>query len=176
MKARNLDDSHGMQVQDWHSVEAVLKKGFPQAPGDGGPNRHTSWLTTIEPDGSPHVTAVGAIWMDGAFFFQTGDHPRKAKNLARDPRCVMSLSVHDFDLVVEGTAEKITDPAIVARAAAMWAAGGWPCEVDESGLGLTAPFNAPATGPSPWFVYKITPRSATSVSTIEPGGTTRWTF
>jgi len=48
--------------------------------------------------------------------------------------------------------------------------------VDDSGLGLTAPFNAPATGPAPWSVYRITARSATSCSTVEPGGTTRFTF
>lgn len=176
MRAKNLDDVHGTPVQDWTSVTTVLDKGVTQAPDTGGPDRHTTWLATINRDGTPHVTAVGAVWVDGAFWFQTGDGTRKAKNVARDERCTISVSTKEFDLVVDGTAEKVSDPAAVARVAAVWVAGGWPCEVDASGIGLTAPFNAPGVGPAPWFVYRITPRSATSVSTIEPGGATRWTF
>jgi hypothetical protein len=176
MRAKNLDDVHGTPVQDWTSVTNVLDKGVTQAPDTGGPDRHTTWLTTINPDGSPHVTAVGAAWVDGAFWFQTGDGTRKAKNVARDERCAISVSTKEFDLVVDGTAEKVSDPADVARVAAVWVAGGWPCVIDASGIGLTAPFNAPGVGPAPWLVYRITPRSATSVSTIEPGGATRWTF
>lgn len=176
MRAKNLDDQYGTPVQEWETVVARLDEGFLQAPDAGGPNRHTCWLTTINPDGSPHVTPVGAVWVDGTFWFQTGDRTRKAKNIARDPRCTMSVAAHEFDLVLDGTAEKVTDPAAVSRVAAVWNTGGWPCEVDASGVGLTAPFNAPAVGPPPWFVYRITPRSATSVSTAEPGGTTRWTW
>ncbi|MFC9898040.1 pyridoxamine 5'-phosphate oxidase family protein [Nocardia sp. NPDC127579] len=176
MKAKNLDDSQGMQIQDWKTVTAVLDSGITQAPDTGGPNRYTTWLTTLNADGSPHVTPVGAAWVDGEFWFQTGDTTHKAKNIARDPRSVLSVSAHDFDLVVEGVAEQVGDPAAVARVAEVWAAGGWPCTVDDSGIGLTAPFNAPAVGPAPWHVYRITARSAVSVSTVEPGGTTRWTF
>ena len=176
MRARNLDDANGMRVQDWADVATVLDQGFSQAPDSGGPDRHTTWLTTLNDDGSPHVTAVGAVWVDGAFWFQTGDGTRKARNVARDGRCAVSLSAKDIDLVVEGTAERVDDPAAVARAVAAWNAGGWPCEVDASGVGLTAPFNAPAVGPPPWHVYRVTPRSATSVRSTEPGGTTRWTF
>lgn len=176
MRAKNLDDSAGMTVQDWTTVKTRLDEGVVQAPDSGGPNRHTCWLTTINPDGSPHVTPVGGAWVDGAFWFQTGDVTRKAKNIARDPRCAMSVATRDFDLVVTGTAEKVTDPADISRVAQEWAAAGWPCEPDESGVGLTAPFNAPGLGPPPWFVYRITARSATSVSNVEPGGTTIWTF
>ncbi|NUS42531.1 MAG: pyridoxamine 5'-phosphate oxidase family protein [Mycobacteriaceae bacterium] len=176
MRAKNLDDSQGMQVQDWDTVKAVLDSGVTQAPDSGGPNRYTTWLTTLDATGAPHVTPVGAAWLDGEFWFQTGDVTRKAKNIARDPRCVVSVSAHDFDLVVEGTAAKVEDPAAVARVAAVWAEGGWPCSVDDSGTGLTAPFNAPAVGPAPWRVYRVTAHSAVSVSTVAPGGTTRWTF
>jgi hypothetical protein len=88
----------------------------------------------------------------------------------------MSVSVDTVDLVLEGTAAKVSDPATVSRIVAEWVKGGWPCEVDSSGIGVTASFNAPAVGPAPWFVYRITPRSALSVSTAEPGGTTRFKF
>jgi hypothetical protein len=176
MKAKNLDDSQGMQVQAWSAVENALDTGLVRGPDAGGPSRSTTWLTTVNPDGSPHVVPIGAVWVDGTFWFQTGDTTTKAKNIARDPRCTMSVSVDKVDLVLEGTAAKVSDPAAVSRIVAEWVKGGWPCEVDSSGIGVTAPFNAPAVGPAPWFVYRITPRSALSVSTVEPGGTTRFTF
>jgi hypothetical protein len=68
----------------------------------------------------------------------------------------------------------VTDPATVARLAETWAAGGWPCRVDESGTALTAEFSAPSAGKPPWHVYRITPVSAVALSTVEPGGATRW--
>jgi hypothetical protein len=72
MRATNLEDHDATPVQDWASVTDVLDSGFTQAPDSAGPNRFTTWLATLNPDGSPHVTAVGAIWVDGAFWFQTG--------------------------------------------------------------------------------------------------------
>ena len=77
---------------------------------------------------------------------------------------------------MEGEAAKITDPATVASMADRWAAEGWPCRVDETGVALTADFSAPSAGPPPWFVYRVTPTAATALIVIEPGGATRWTF
>ena len=94
----------------------------------------------------------------------------------RDPRCSIALSVRDADIVVEGDAAHVTEPSAVARVANAWADGGWPAEPDESGVGITAPFNAPAQGPPPWDVYRIEPRSATVVLGVEPGGLTRFLF
>jgi hypothetical protein len=133
-------------------------------------------LATINTDGSPHVTGVGAMWADGTFWFETGERTRKARNLARDPRCTLSVAMREFDLVVEGEAQRVTDPATVAVMAERWAEGGWPCRVDETGIALTAEYSAPSAGPPPWFVYRITPRSATALATIEPGGATRRRF
>ena len=176
MDAKNLGLLYDLPVLEWDHITARLGAGFTQAPGTGGPDRHTCWLATIDPDGRPHLTGVGAIWVDGAFWFETGDDTRKARNVARDPRCALSVATHDFDLVVEGEASRVTDRETVAALAARWAAGGWPCEVDESGVALTAPFSAPSGGRPPYFVYSIEPRSATAVATVEPGGATRWTF
>ena len=88
----------------------------------------------------------------------------------------MALSIRDADVVVEGDAVRVTDPQLVARVAKAWADGGWPVEPDESGTGITAPFNAPTQGPPPWSVYRIELRSATVVLGVEPGGLTRFTF
>src|SRR3954469_14182301 len=126
METRNLADLYDLAPLEWPVIAARLDDGLAQAPGDGGPNRHTCWLATINPDGSPHVTGVGAEWVDGTFWFGTGARTRKAKNLCRDPRCTLSIATEEFDLVIEGQARRITDPPTVAKLAAVWAAGGWP--------------------------------------------------
>ena len=108
MEARNLADLYDLPIVDWARIRDRLDQGIDQAPGTApgreGPDRHTCWLATINPDGSPHVTGVGALWVDGEFWFETGERSRKGRNLARDPRCTLSVATHDFDLVVEGNA------------------------------------------------------------------------
>jgi PPOX class probable F420-dependent enzyme len=176
MKRTNLADLYGLPLLDWAPIESRLEQGVSQAPRTGGPNRHTCWLATVNGDGSPHVTGVGALWADGTFWFETGEGSRKGKNLARDPRCTLSVATDDFDLVIEGAATKITDPATVATMATKWNEGGWPARVDDTGTALTADYSAPSAGPPPWSVYRIEPRTATALQTIEPGGATRWVF
>ena len=82
----------------------------------------------------------------------------------------------DADVVVEGDAARVTEPGAVARVAKAWAGRGWPAEPDDSGSGITAPFNAPSQGPPPWNVYRIEPRSAIVTLAAEPGGLTRFRF
>jgi len=176
MEAVNLDDLYGTPMVQWARVTEHLDQGLTQAPGTGGPHRHTCWLATINSDGRPHVTGVGALWVDGAFWFETGHRTRKARNIGRDPRCTLSVATDAFDLVVDGDAHKVTDPATVAAMAARWAAAGWPAQVDESGVALTAAFSAPSAGPPPWFVYRLTPHTATALVTVDPGGATRFLF
>ena len=176
MEACNLAELYDLDTLDWEPIAARLDAGVDQAPGAGGPDRHTCWLATIDADGSPHVTGIGAMWVDGTFWFETGRTTRKGRNLARDPRCTISVATADFDLVVEGEAEVVTDPDTVAAMAERWADDGWPAEVDESGTALTAPFSAPSAGKPPWHVYRVRPRRATALGTTEPGGATTWTF
>ena len=176
MESKNLADLYDLPLLDWGGIAERLARGVTQAPGSGGPDRHTSWLATINEDGSPHVTGIGALWVHDAFWFETGEGTRKGRNLARDPRCTLSVATHEFDLVVEGAAERIRDRAVVASMAGAWAAQGWPARVDESGLALTADYSAPSAGPPPWGVYRLVPVAATALRTVEPGGATRWHF
>jgi PPOX class probable F420-dependent enzyme len=176
METKNLAELYDVPTMQWTAVTERLDRGIPQAPGEGGTGRHTVWLATINADGSPHLTAVGALWVDGAFWFETGQQTRKGRNVARDPRCTLSVATKEFDLTIEGVAVRVTDRPTVARLAAVWAEGGWPCEVDETGEQLTAPFSAPSAGKPPWSVYRIDAGGATALQTVEPGGATRWTF
>jgi len=176
MDTTNLAEAEGLPALDWSQVEYqltdLLTHDDPRSP-----NRSTFWLTTLDADGSPHVTSVGALWHTGSAWFQTGRRTRKARNLARDPRCTISVATGGFDVMVSGEARHVTDPKVIAEIAALWARSGWPAEPDDAGTGITAPFNAPALGPPPWFVYELKPRTATAVGTAEANpGSTRWTF
>jgi hypothetical protein len=174
METINLGAADGLPALDWADTEQKLAAGL--APAPDGMNSRTTWLSTVNEDGSPHVTAVGAVWVDGSYWFQTGEGTRKGRNVARDPRCALAVSTRGADVVIEGVAQRVTEPATVARIAKAWADGGWPVEPDASGTGITAPFNAPAQGPPPWHVYRIEARSATVAASEEPGGLTRFRF
>jgi hypothetical protein len=174
MEIINLGKDDGLPPVSWSAVLDKLESGSVRGPD--APDARTTWLCTVSEDGSPHVTAVGALWVDGTFWFQTGSGTRKARNIARDLRCSIAVSLQEADVVVEGDATHVTEPTVVARIAKAWADQGWPAEPDESGSGITAPFNAPSQGKPPWNVYRIEPRSATVVLGTEPGGLTRFRF
>ena len=173
MEARNLADLYHLPPLEWAPNAARLEAGIPGS-GHRRAEPPTCWLATINPDGTSHLTGIGAMWVDGAFWFETGVSSRKGRNLARDPRCSLGVATDSFDLVVEGDAHVVTDPDTVASMAARWAEDGWPARVDESGTAITAEFSAPSAGPPPWHVYRLTPRRATALATVEPGGATRW--
>jgi len=114
------------------------------------------------------------LWVDGKFYFTSGSGIRKSRNLAESPDCVISMSLPDLDLVVEGTAARVTDDATLQRLAEHYAARGWPVGVD--GGAFTVEFSAPSAGPPPWDLYAVTPATAFGVATAELYGATRWRF
>jgi hypothetical protein len=63
----NLGQADGLPPVDWAAVAEKLDAG--SAPAPDARNSRTTWLSTINEDGSPHVTAVGALWLDGTFWF-----------------------------------------------------------------------------------------------------------
>ncbi len=141
----NLGATDGLPPVNWANVVEKLDAGSLPAPD--AHNARTTWLSTVNEDGSPHVTAVGAIWMDGTFWFQTGSSTRKSRNVTRDPRCSIALSILDADVVAEGRAERETDPATLTRLAQAWTDQGWPAELDDWrwGLGGSASFRSLGT-------------------------------
>lgn len=170
---RNLD-RYGAPPISWTTVRELLEEGLTQAPGTGGPARHTFWVATVHPDGRPHVMPVGMLFVDGALYFNAGASTRKAKHLAHDPHCAITVATHPFDLVVEGEAVKVTDEARLRRIAEVYASHGWKPTVRDGAL--YAEYSAPSAGPPPWDVYEVTPATAFALGTAEPFGATRWRF
>ena len=134
----------------------------------------TCWLATTDPDGRPHLAAVGAIWVEDRFYIVSGPRLRKSRNLAADPRCAVSVSLGDIDVVVEGTARKVTDMAVLERVANVYASLGWPAHAIDGAI--MAEYSAPSAGKGPWDLYAIIPTAAVGVATKEPHGATRWRF
>lgn len=99
---------------------------------------------------------------------------RKSRNLAERPDCVISVKLPGLDLVVEGTAAKVTDGPTLQRLAELYDAQGWPARVEDGAF--TAPYSAPSAGPPPWDLYEFTPAVAFGVAGAEPHGATRWNF
>ena len=48
------------------------------------------WLSTVRPDGRPHVTPLLSIWHEDALYFCTGPTERKARNLEQTPHCILT--------------------------------------------------------------------------------------
>jgi general stress protein 26 len=134
------------------------------------------WLTTVRPDGRPHVTPLIAIWLDGAMYFTTGADERKAKNLAQNAQCILTTgrnTLDGLDLVVEGEASKVSDTAELRAVA----------DTYESKYGRH--FTAPG---GTWFglgdsirtgdvlVYRVTLSTAFGFAKGEPFSQTRWRF
>ena len=77
------------------------------------------WVASSWPDGRPHAMPVWGVWHDGAFWFSSSRRSRKARNLAADSRCVVTTEHAAEPVVVEGTAELVTDPAALGRMLAL---------------------------------------------------------
>lgn len=163
-------DPEGSETIPWLRAVSQLDELRP-AGGSRGP---TCWLATTSPDGSPYLAGVVGHWLDDTLYFVSGPSTRKARNLATDPRCSFSVSLSDLDLVLHGTAARVTDPETLARVAEGFADRGWPLEVE--GDLVTASFWAPTAPPPPWHLHAFSPATALGVATAQPGGATRWRF
>jgi Pyridoxamine 5'-phosphate oxidase len=76
---------------------------------------HNYWIATSRAGGQPHLMLIWGIWWQDAFWFSTGPHTRKAKNLAGNPQCVIGTEKADEAVIVEGTVQEVKDRAVWKR-------------------------------------------------------------
>ncbi len=139
----------------------------------GGPDV-TWFLGVIDPDGSPHAAGVGALWSEGYPYFVSGPDTRKSRALFHEPAATLSGHLGDMDLVLEGSVVRVTDTPTLERVAAAYRHDGWPATVE--GDAFTAPFNAPAAGSPPYYLYRFESHTVYGTATKEPSGAMRWRF
>ncbi|MGW2343773.1 pyridoxamine 5'-phosphate oxidase family protein [Streptomyces sp. NPDC001661] len=133
------------------------------------------WISTVRPDGRPHVTPLIAVWLDGALHFTSGERERKSLNVAENPEVVLTTGTNawaaGFDVVVEGRAVRITETERLRSLAKAWEAKygpAWHFEVRADGA-----FQG-QEGPS--LVYAVTPRTVFGFGKGEQFTQTRWRF
>ena len=72
------------------------------------------WLITVWPDGRPHAMPVWGVWEDESFWFSSSARSRKVRNATANPDCVVTIENALDPVVVEGTAEVISDIDAIA--------------------------------------------------------------
>jgi general stress protein 26 len=116
---------------------------------------HNYWVGTTRPDGRPHAVPVWGVWLEERFYFGGGPSTRKARNLAENPAIVVHLENGDDVVILEGVAEEIEDPEVLAR-------------VDDA---YEAKYQI-RHGPPIWMVRPLVVFAWDDF----PGSTTRWVF
>jgi general stress protein 26 len=138
-------------------------------------NADVYWLSTVRPNGSPHVTPLVAVWLDGAIYFCTGQDERKARNLARNPHCVITTGCNSLsaglDLVIEGDAALIRDEIKLRRVAQAYAS-----KYDEPFRFTVRDGAFAGEGGNVALVYEVTPTTAFGFGKGESFSQTRWRF
>ena len=89
-------------------------------------------------DGRPHVTPLVGVVDDGEVYFCTGLDEQKARNLEHNDRVAITTGNNAWksglDVVVEGTAARVTDEAMLRHLADSYRAkydGEWDYEVAD---------------------------------------------
>jgi hypothetical protein len=135
------------------------------------------WLSTVRPDGRPHVTPLLGVWCANAMYFCTGPDERKAKNLKRNPRCILTTGRNtldeSLDVVVEWQVANVSDGADLEQVANTYES--------KYGTHLTPPEGT-------WFglgdtirrgevlVYRVTPTTVLGFARGKQFSHTRWHF
>jgi nitroimidazol reductase NimA-like FMN-containing flavoprotein (pyridoxamine 5'-phosphate oxidase superfamily) len=137
-----------------------------------------AWLTTVRPDGRPHATPLIFVWLDDAVYFTTGPSERKAKNLMGSPHCILTTGCNaldqGLDLVIEGEATIVSDPARSQQVARAFAARYLPREgakVFHAGLREDTFIVDGKT-----LLYRVKPTTVFGFGKGEEFSQTRWRF
>jgi Pyridoxamine 5'-phosphate oxidase len=134
------------------------------------------WVSTVRPDGRPHVTPLLGVWLGGALYFCTGSTEAKPITLpsiriASSPTGCNALI--GLDLVVEGEAVKVSDDAELSRVADTYES--------KYGRHFTAPEGTwfglgDAIRGSNALVYRVAPSTAFGFGKGKQFSQTRWRF
>ena len=131
------------------------------------------WITTVRADGRPHVTPLVGLAEDATVYFCTGLREQKARNLEQNPQVVLTTGTnawaHGLDVVVEGTAVRITDNDELQRLADAYEAkygSVWHFDVGDGAFG---------EGDDAAAVFRVAPAKVLAFAK-EPHGQTTYRF
>lgn len=131
------------------------------------------WLTTVRADGRPHVTPLIALAEAETVYFCTGLDEQKARNIEHSARVAITTGNNTWDqgldVVVEGTAVRVTEREALQRLADAYEAkygSAWHFDVGD-GLFVTDGHEA--------AVFRIEPDKVLAFAK-EPHAQTRYRF
>ena len=99
------DEGTGLLPWQWAEERLVSSRNY--------------WVVSLWPDGRPHAMPVWGLWHERAFWFSSSKGSRKARNLAADPRCVVTTEDAADPVIMEGSAELVTEPEALATMLAL---------------------------------------------------------
>jgi hypothetical protein len=121
---------------------------------------HNYLLTTVRPDGAPHVMPVWGIWLEGAWYFSTAATSRKSRNLEHNANCVVCNDNVGEAVILDGTAQRLKDDEIPKQAFIDYKAK-YDWDLD------------PQRGP----VWKVRPKTVFAMPEQQfPEAVTKWVF
>jgi general stress protein 26 len=158
--------SEGASPTDWAEARECLERA------------EVFWVSTVRPDGRPHVTPLISVWLDGALYFCTGPSEQKARNLEGNPHCILTTGTNTIgdglDVVVEGDAVPMSDADTLRRIADAYVSKygeDWRFDVRDGAFVHTG-----AAEGSVALVFEVAPRKAFGFRKGEEFSQTRWLF
>ena len=120
MTTGHIDPRYGdasATAPSWDTVERLLT------------DAQLYWIVTVRADGRPHAVPIVGVWYDGAFNFCTGPDEQKHRNLEGNKQVAVTTGSTGAqgwssgkDVVVEGTAVRVTDGETLQTLADAWLA------------------------------------------------------
>jgi general stress protein 26 len=68
------------------------------------------WIATVSAGGQPHSRPIDGVWVDGALCFGGSPETRWVRNLHANAVASVHLPSGDDVIILDGTAEYVTDP------------------------------------------------------------------
>jgi PPOX class probable F420-dependent enzyme len=148
---RGPDEGSGLLPWSWAAERLAASRNY--------------WVTTLWPDGRPHAMPVWGAWDGEALWFSSSLRSRKARNLAADPRCVVTTEDATEPVVLEGVAAIVRDSDAITHFADLMNA--------KYEAGMTVEFLDPAVNAT----IRVRPRWAFGIAHDDfTGSPTRWEF
>ncbi|HEX3590019.1 MAG TPA: pyridoxamine 5'-phosphate oxidase family protein [Pseudonocardiaceae bacterium] len=136
-----------------------------------------AWLVTVREDGRPHTTPVVPVWHEGRAYFHTGQTEQKFVNLRTNPQVLVLAGDTRWDagvdVVVEGVARRVTEPAVLQAVADLIARrwdGRWQVAVRDGA------FVNPEMAGVGSVVFEVVPTKAYGHAKGDPFGQTTFRF
>jgi len=133
------------------------------------------WLSTVRPDGRPHVTPLVVVCLDGVAYFASGPLEQKVQNLAGNQHCILMTGTNamakSLDVVLEGDAVRVGDPATLTRVVAAYNQ-----KYDEPFHFAAGDGVLTGGGGGDSFLFRIEPAKAFSFGRGEAFSQTRYRF